>query len=508
MRQVTLFCTLAIAFFGLSRAEIVYPQLAVGGRYHASVLVSNQTGLEWRGTLRALTGNAEPWSLNWTVFDENSSQSGPGTEIQASELALTVPARATRKVEIRRGGDLAVGCLVLQAGSGSADDALAVSFFYSLLSENGMLEDSTGIPTGQKATSFSVAVEASDSVDTGIAWASSASMAPFDLHVSLSGLDGQLVAEKDVPFEGHKAQFFTELFGSVPAGFLGSLTVVSPKPIYLTAIRLEMGGRIQLTSVPPQAAPRKNPLKLVPGSLYAYSHPNGWVHIVSGRVMNTASEDAQFPQIAVVAYDDGDQMMDGSMTFVLGGTSRSFSGLSTNSIVRAGDTGYFSVMFVNPIAPVSFDVLLWASHFENTTALEGNATVTGYQFEQSVTAELTVQIQNTGTRTVRVGYIDGYLLDEQGRIIGDALGKPEAELLAPGESGTVKLVSSTATEDVADVIFSVNFEDVEDQAPALTSLPQNPSLAVTELERLRDQVRDQDRMKKELMDRIRLRGGR
>ncbi|RPJ54198.1 MAG: hypothetical protein EHM23_29440 [Acidobacteria bacterium] len=445
-------------------AAITYPQVAVGGGYRSILILSNQSGQEWHGKLKAYTGNAEPWNVDWKVADAISTSQ--------PVLAVTIPGDATKKIEVQGDNEIAVGYLVLESDAGYFDSSLAASFFYNLVGNGDKLQDSTGIPPGEKGTAFTVAVERSEAVNTGIAWAPSGSVTPFNVQARLVGVDGQVFQQKELLFEGHRARFFTEMFDSVPENFLGKLTLESPQSFNLTALRVEIGDAIQLTSTPPQrvttAAAR--PLELDQSSFWFRKHhslPNTWE--VSGKIRNHSSEDVIFPQLAFAAQNANGALVGGDYSF-LRGPARQVDTVITNASILAGEEGYFYVRFSTRGAPESFDFVIFALDFRETSQPAGNVVASEYQIKDaSGNLRLEAQLQNTGTKTVKLEWITAFLFDEQDRVLTMALGKADKEQLAPGEKASFAENTLTRTTSVKRVFFSPSWEDVGGQAAALTA---------------------------------------
>lgn len=92
-------------------------------------------------------------------------------------------------------------------------------------------------------------------VTKGVRPSTSKATTSFNVRLKLFDADGKQLEEKTVPFTGHLARFFPEVFDSVAGNFAGKVLIEADQKIYLTVLRLESksDGTVQLTSVPPQA---------------------------------------------------------------------------------------------------------------------------------------------------------------------------------------------------------------------------------------------------------------
>ncbi len=241
-------------------ASVTYPQLALGGGYECILIASNSTGNKWEGTLYLRQRDEGDWSGPWRVNGEDRTGS--------SHFSFTLEPHSTRKFTLVGGDDeLRAGYLQVNAGSGSQIEDVALSFFYRL-EHAATMQDSTGVPAGIIGKSFVFPVEKGGSIDTGFAWspvptglavqAGIATAEPgFSVMATLYSANGQEVERKPLPFEGHLARFFSEIFSGVQNGFVGKVVLESPQDIYLTVLRMEITPEqaVQLTSVPPVPVP-------------------------------------------------------------------------------------------------------------------------------------------------------------------------------------------------------------------------------------------------------------
>ena len=140
----------------------------------------------------------------------------------------------------------------MDAAAGSSDFDVALSFFYNLVNMvSGELVDSVGVPPGALADEFMLPVERSARVNTGLAWTAGAEADPFTVMLTLVDSNGQQVESIERIYDGHLAEFFTDIFQTVPNQFVGRLYIASEVPIFTIGIRLEYStGGFQLTGVP------------------------------------------------------------------------------------------------------------------------------------------------------------------------------------------------------------------------------------------------------------------
>jgi hypothetical protein len=227
----------------LIRESYDYPQLALGGGYECIVMISNRTGNRWEGAGYLYSGSTEKWTTRWSI---------DGTEqYQRESFPISLPARSTKKYVLSGDDTVRTGFLRIVSNNGHSRKDVALAFFYNY-KQSGALVDSTGVPFGSPSDNFLFPVEKTSSVNTGFAWAPATYKKPTNITAQLYDSLGDLVQEKILTFEGHLAQFFSEIFDVVPDGFLGSVTLSADESFHLTVIRLEFTqSGFQLTSVPP-----------------------------------------------------------------------------------------------------------------------------------------------------------------------------------------------------------------------------------------------------------------
>lgn len=230
-----------------SDVPLTYSQLALGGGLRGVLIVSNKTAETWRGTAVLGMNGGLPWEGEWTVNGQDFSGS--------TDFPVVLPPRGTQKFVLAGDAPAREGLLALLPENGFSARAVTGNLFYNL-TEGERLVDSTGTPADFPAALFVLPVEKGAAVDTGFAAARYLSEPPFELRLTLYDESGLMAGRSTILFEGHVAEFFSELFDGLPEAFLGSLWVEADESFFLTALRLEMtADRFQLTSVPPQAVP-------------------------------------------------------------------------------------------------------------------------------------------------------------------------------------------------------------------------------------------------------------
>lgn len=219
-----------------------YAQLALGGGYECVVILNNKLATEFNGGVDLRKGNGETWN---TPFQVN------GQPASGSSVSVTLPALGSVKLLLQGEPTISIGYLVVYGSGANTGTDVAVAFFYNFYSE-GRLVDSIGVPQSSLSTGHMFAVEKSATVNTAFAWAPPwTALTPFDMTLTLYDTAGQQVQQKTVPYTGHTAKYFTEVFDGVPAKFVGQVRVVSPNAIGMTVLRFEAAGNLfQLTSTP------------------------------------------------------------------------------------------------------------------------------------------------------------------------------------------------------------------------------------------------------------------
>ena len=220
-----------------------FPQLALGGEYQCVLMVTNKTGAAWQGTALLRQGNNQAWSTAWAVNGVDRSGS--------TTFDISLAAGGTAKFILTGDASARAGYLLLAGKTGFSTTGIAVAFFYNAADLAGRLLDSVGTPAAPVAKAFVFPVEKTATVNTGLAFAPSGVITPFDIAVTLLNPTGAQVQRKIVPYTGQHASFFTQIFDGVPDGLLGQMLIQSQANIFLTVLRAEIAaGGLQLTAVP------------------------------------------------------------------------------------------------------------------------------------------------------------------------------------------------------------------------------------------------------------------
>jgi predicted choloylglycine hydrolase len=229
--------------FGFSGSSLTWPQLALGGGYECTILLSNKRNSDWAGHFNLMRGDNESWDGSWSLDGRERTGS--------SAFSISIAPRST--VKLRLSGDQLTrsGYLQMYGDGTSTVYDVATSYFYNYVTD-GRLQVCTGSAAAPTGRLFWFPVEKSPSINTGLAWAPGTVAGPFPLVMTLFDQEGVQVQQKILGFVGHEARFFDEIFDSVPDGFLGRVRIESQENIHLEVLRLERtGSGFQLTATPP-----------------------------------------------------------------------------------------------------------------------------------------------------------------------------------------------------------------------------------------------------------------
>ncbi len=222
---------------------LTWPQLALGGGYECTMLISNKSDAAWSGRVFLKEGNNEQWSGPWRF----NGQEGTGT----GGFNVSLAPKGTIRLKLSGDFDTRSGYLQMRGSEPSSVVDLAVSYFYTYL-VNERLMESVGSSAGDPGRSFSFPVEKTASASTGFAWAPDSVTAPFPIVLTLYDANGHEVDKKTATYAGHQASFFDQVFSSVPLGYLGRIQIDSQELIYLEVLRLDQTETgFQLTSTRP-----------------------------------------------------------------------------------------------------------------------------------------------------------------------------------------------------------------------------------------------------------------
>ncbi|HEY2932804.1 MAG TPA: hypothetical protein VGK99_13755 [Acidobacteriota bacterium] len=223
--------------------QIVFPQFALGGGFEVVLNLTNKSAAPWRGKIRALQGNAEPW-VSPLQF-EGVTPAGAG------EFEVNLQARGFQRVVFKGDSVARAGYLEIAQGDKSAASDLVATFFYNFRI-NGVLADSVGVQAAKLGARFVVPVERDAAVNTGLAWVNLRTVSEFTLALTLLDQEGNVLERKQVMASGQTARLLSEIFETLPENFTGSVKLQGSSDFYIVAFRLEgVGGRVQLTSVSP-----------------------------------------------------------------------------------------------------------------------------------------------------------------------------------------------------------------------------------------------------------------
>jgi hypothetical protein len=238
----SVFVVFASILFPSLSAAATWPQLALGGGYQVTLIVSNQTNFEWRGTFSPRQGLDQRWAGAWAANGQNlTGRDG---------FTITLPARSTGKIILTGDATTRTGYLEFDGEGTSSDRDVAVSYFYNYIVA-GQTLDSTGSPVGDSHRGFRFPVEKTALVNTGVAMAPWLNRSDFPIIATLYSSDGNLFQQKILTFNGHSSRFFDQIFDGVPNGFLGMVQLESSNFFYLEVLRLEQTATgFQLTSTP------------------------------------------------------------------------------------------------------------------------------------------------------------------------------------------------------------------------------------------------------------------
>ncbi len=226
-----------------SGSSLTWPQLALGGGYQCTILLSNKRDSTWTGHLNLAQGNNGTWIGSWSLDGKDRT----GT----SALSISISPRSTVKLRLSGDSMTRSGYLRMFADGDSSVYDVASSYFYNY-QVNDRLQACTGSFPAPSGRVFWLPVEKTPSVNTGLAWAPGDVPGPFALVVSLLDQAGTLIQQKTVSFTGHEAKFFGEFFDNVPDRFLGRMRIESEENIHLEVLRLEQTeSGFQLTTTPP-----------------------------------------------------------------------------------------------------------------------------------------------------------------------------------------------------------------------------------------------------------------
>jgi len=225
-----------------AQASIVYPQIVVGGGYETVLTITNSgsSTLICHPLVRQRAGEAFPVAVkaNGIVIGDYDR--------------WTIPRGATFPYVLSADGVARPGYLVLESVEGPGEEQIATSIFFRSVSD-GRINDLVATYPAPPMKKAVFPVDRSPSSDTGIALLPTSSIHLVGpIRFTLLDQAGTKVQELELGFSGHTALMLAEIFDQVPATFLGSVVIESPRDFYLLVLRVEPTGQsIQLTAVPP-----------------------------------------------------------------------------------------------------------------------------------------------------------------------------------------------------------------------------------------------------------------
>jgi len=227
-RGETLLTSTAVADLTLppTNAPVYFPQLADGGGYTTTVILTNPSAATQAGTI--------------SIFDDagNALSVRPVGGDIGSSFSYSIPAAGT--FVFRTDGSpesVRVGWARVTPNSGSTAPAGAGVFSYS---PGGMLVTESGIPSTAPATRARIYIDRSKGHDTGIAISnpgSSAIAVTMQAYQTNGTSAGSGPAVIDLAPNGHRAAFAGQLISGLPDGFTGIADLTSSVPFAALTLR-------------------------------------------------------------------------------------------------------------------------------------------------------------------------------------------------------------------------------------------------------------------------------
>jgi hypothetical protein len=216
----------------LTSSPLYFPQLADGGGYTTTVILSNTSGATETGTISISDDDGAPLSV------------GPVGGTVGSTFSYSIPAGGTFIFQTDGSPSLVrVGSVKVAADSGS-NAPVGVGVFS--FSPAGILVTESGIPSSVPTTRARLYVDMSNGHDTGLAISSPGSepitvtLQAFD---ETAGNAGNGPATVNLPANGHVAAFVGQLISGLFDGFTGVLDLTSSSPFVPLTLRSLTNGR-------------------------------------------------------------------------------------------------------------------------------------------------------------------------------------------------------------------------------------------------------------------------
>jgi uncharacterized delta-60 repeat protein len=204
-------------------ASIAYFPQVVDGSYAGQWSYRTILKLSNRDSSGPASGSVSFYSEDGTPMNL-SIQGNAG-----SQFPFTIPSSGSVQLETSGVGNLKVGWAKVQS-----DKSLSSISIFSFYDGAGRYVSEMGAPTVAAATSFSMFVEASSGIDTGISFANpNSSQAQVTLTLRNSqGVILGLPLQLTVPANGHTQKYVSEYFkGILPSDFQGTMDVASQIPV-------------------------------------------------------------------------------------------------------------------------------------------------------------------------------------------------------------------------------------------------------------------------------------
>ena len=239
---------LVIALFALLLMPLMvhaatFAQLALGGGWEATLIVTNKTNSLWSGKIHARQGNDQRWNGAWSI----NSQDFTGADYMAFDLY----ARQTRKFILRGDSIMRNGYLKVEGNAGFPTSNIAMSYVCQLF-EGGRVVNTTGVGESKTGDRFVFPVEIGPAVQTGYAISPHVVSSPFPIRLTLYDNSGYIYGSALMTFYGQFAEFIYQRFPGVGNNFVGYALVEAQGIIGLEVSRMEYGvGWALFTATPP-----------------------------------------------------------------------------------------------------------------------------------------------------------------------------------------------------------------------------------------------------------------
>jgi len=203
---------------------LIFPQIAFGGEWFTSVLVTNVTDVpqEFTHGFKAPDGN----DLYLTITVGND-----GRQVWGSTYSTNpVPPKGSFLITLRSSDQkITTGWMNTWVPVVNGKDALKVqvTYFYA---PNGVIEGQASVIPSEPSRNFSFqAVHSGEFSDTGVAIVNRHNYVPATVKMTVHNMAGAVIATVDftVPVKGQVAKFVTELVPALKTGWSGGLVEFS-----------------------------------------------------------------------------------------------------------------------------------------------------------------------------------------------------------------------------------------------------------------------------------------